>query len=99
MIAPLNKKKFEVFTDPSHAWVKVKKAFLVDLIGEDWRKYFTCFSYERADFVYLEEDEDTATLLLHLKRKGIQPELNVKQHKTDRPSKLRGYAPLAPMDQ
>ena len=61
MISPLNKKKFEVFSDPSHSWIKVKKTFLTYLIGDDWRKHFTSFSYERADFVYLEEDDDAAT--------------------------------------
>lgn len=98
MISPLNKKKFDVFTDPGHSWVKVKKTYLVDLIGDDWRKYFTAFSYERADFVYLEEDLDTATLLRYLKQKSIQPELDYKEHKTDRLSKIRGYDPLAPID-
>jgi hypothetical protein len=100
MIAPLNKKKFEVFTDPDHTWIKVRIKFLEDLIGDDWRTYFSAKnSCERADFVYLEEDEDTATFHHYLKGKGIQPELDYKEHKTDRPSKLRGYAPLAPMDQ
>lgn len=98
MISALNKKKFEVFTDPGHAWIKVPKKYLVTLIGDDWRKEFTHFSYERADFVYLEEDEDTATFLRYLKDKSIQPELDYKEHKTDRLSKIRGYAPLAPID-
>lgn len=97
MISPLNKKKFEVFSDPSHSWIKVKKTFLTYLIGDDWRKYFTSFSYERADFVYLEEGKDTATLHFHLKQKSIQPELALQEHKTNRPSKIRGYDRLAPI--
>ena len=100
MIAPLNKKKFEVFTDPDHTWIKVRKEFLEDLIGDDWRTYFHAKnSCERADFVYLEEDKDTATFLRYLKEKSIQPELDYQEHKTGRLSKIRGYAPLAPMDQ
>ena len=72
MISPLNKKKFEVFSDPRHSWIKVKKTFLTYLIGDDWRKCFTPSSYERADFVYLEEKEDAgvghATAGIHFEK-------------------------------
>ena len=90
--------KFTMLTDPSHAWVKVKKSYLVDLIGDDWRKYFTSFSYERKDFVYLGEGEDTATFMKECLKKDINPELVCAEHKTDRLSKVRGYEPLAPID-
>ena len=97
MIAKLHP-KFTLLTDPSHAWVKVKKSYLVDLIGDDWRKYFTSFSYERKDFVYLEEQKDTVTFMKECRKKDIHPEFVCAEHKTDRPSKIRGYDPLAPMD-
>jgi len=97
MIAKLHP-RFTMLTDASHKWVKVRKSYLEDLIGNDWRKYFTCSSYERTDFVYLEEQKDTVTFLKECRKKDIHPEFVCAEHKTDRPSKIRGYEPLAPMD-
>lgn len=85
---------FPVYADPGHAWVKVKKAFLEQLLGPQWRKQFTCFSYERGDSVYLEEDQDAATLMAACNQAGIEPKGRYSH--TDRPSRIRSYAPLAP---
>lgn len=86
---------FSVFADPGHAWVKVEKAFLERIVGPQWRKHFTCYSYERGDSVYLEEDQDATTLILACRCAGIDP---VWRHShANRYSRIRNYAPLAPI--
>lgn len=86
---------FPVYADPGHAWVKVKKTFLERIVGPQWRKQFTCFSYERGDYVYLEEDQDACLLVIACRNAGIDP---VWRHShSDRPSRIRSYAPLAPL--
>lgn len=86
---------FAVYADPGHAWVKVEKAFLEQILGSHWRKQFTCFSYERGDHVYLEEDQDAATLMAACRSAGIEPKGRYSH--TDRPSRIRSYASLAPI--
>jgi hypothetical protein len=86
---------FLVYADPGHAWVKVEKAFLERLLGTHWRKQFTCFSYERGDHVYLEEDEDAASLVKACSAAGIEPAWRL--HHSNRISRIRSYAPLSPI--
>lgn len=86
---------FRVYYDPGHAWVKVPKPFLAQTIGADWRKVFTCFSYERGEHVYLEEDEDAARLINWCRAASIEPVFK-EGGSSDRPSRIRSYAPLAP---
>lgn len=89
---------FRVYSDPGHAWVKVAKPFLVQIIGADWRKVFTCFSYERGDYVYLEEDDDAPRLISWCRANAIEPifkpaSTGAATHR----SRIRSYAPLAPI--
>jgi len=80
-------KTYNVYADPSHAWVKVTIAEL-DKLGIS--KYISEFSYVRGDYAYLEEDQDASTFIDELERRGIEPKF--KFHHTDKQSKIRGYA-------
>lgn len=66
-------RSFPVYSDPGHAWVKVSKTFLTRLLGTAWRQTFTPYSYERGDYVYLEEDDDAARLITACRSAGIEP--------------------------
>ena len=88
---------FPVFADPGHAWVKVKKAFLEQLLGPHWRKHFTCFSYERGEHVYLEEDCDASTFDKLLRANGITPVYKSGSNAGTRYSRIRNYSHLAPL--
>jgi hypothetical protein len=88
---------FLCYADPGHAWVKVPKAFLAQIIGTDWRKTFTCFSYERGDNVYLEEDEDAYRFVRACQAAGIQPMFKPASANISRRSRIRNYAPLSPI--
>lgn len=46
------------FTDPGHGWLQVERAELVRLGIAD---KITPYSYQKGEFVYLEEDCDMAT--------------------------------------
>lgn len=89
-------KTFLVYADPGHSWAKVSKDFLLKLLGPHWRSCFTLFSYEKGNYVYLEEDEDVHRLIVHCREKGI--EAVFKEGSTaERRSKIRSYPSLAPM--
>jgi len=79
-------KTYNVYADPSHAWVKVKIAEL-DKLGIS--RYISEFSYARGNYAYLEEDQDASTLIDELERRGIEPKF--KFHHTDKQSKIRNY--------
>ena len=80
-------KNYDVYADPSHAWVKVKLAELEKL---GIAKYITSFSYVNGDNAYLEEDCDASVLVDALEARGVEPKF--KFHHTDKRSKIRGYA-------
>jgi hypothetical protein len=78
--------KFIYFTDPGHGWLKVPRSLLKDLGIE---AKITNFSYQRGDYVYLEEDLDYATFF---KAYGMKEEQVIQRH-TNRRSKIRSYRP------
>lgn len=79
-------KTYNVYADPSHAWVKVKIAEL-DKLGIS--RYISEFSYVRGDYAYLEADCDAGVLVDSLEARGVEPKFIF--HHTDRQSKIRGY--------
>ena len=89
---------FLVYSDPSHSWIKVKKSTLKFYFGDNWRKHFTSFSYERNWHVYLEEDQDARTFIDKLKSWGSEPRFRVQQTKGNRLSRIRDYDCLAPIE-
>ena len=88
--------KINVYSDPGHAWAKVKKSTLCKLGISD--KISTC-SYMRGDYAYLwagyqtgklEEDCDLSTLVLALRAAGVPFEFN--EHVARfKQSKIRNY--------
>ena len=75
-----------LYSDPSHAWAKVKRDVLVNLhIAE----HVSAFSYQRGDYVYLEEDNDMSLLEQALNERGTR--LVYKEKGTDNLSRIRSY--------
>lgn len=72
-------------------------SFLADLFGPRWRSEFTCCSYEKGAFVYLEQDQDASTFINRLKEKNISFKFRDRSCDT-RYSRVRNYSPLAPID-
>lgn len=88
---------FRVHSDPGHAWVKVPKTFLARIIGEHWRSVFTPFSYERGEYVYLEEDEDASRFVHWCHTNSIEPVFkSASTGAATKYSRIRNYQPLAP---
>ena len=87
---------FEVYSDPGHAWIKVSKKHLTKFFGHAWRKSFTCFSYERGEFTYLEEDCDAASFINKLNESGIKLVLR-ERGQAKWYSRIRNYSPLQPI--
>lgn len=82
----MKKITLNIYEDPGHGWAKVKKDLLVKLGIAD---QITCFSYQRGDYVYLEEDMDLGTLLGALKNRGVS--VKFREFHTNKSSKIRSY--------
>jgi hypothetical protein len=76
-----------MFTDPGHGWVRVKRDVLGRMGIED---RISRYSYQRGEYVYLEEDCDLTVLFKALELAGKKLEL-VQRH-TNRSSKIRSYS-------
>ena len=79
-------KNYQVFQDSGHAWCKVRFSELLKLGIE---KDISNYSYQKGDFVYLEEDCDLAVFVKALSKIGIKPYWKVSY--TDKSSKIRSY--------
>jgi hypothetical protein len=75
-----------VYSDPAHAWAKVKRQVLINLGIAD---KITRYSYQLRDNVYLEEDCDLYLLHQTLDAQGVR--LKYVEKYTDRASKIRSY--------
>ena len=83
-------KKYDFYSDLGHGWMKVKRAELIDLGIEN---QISEYSYQRGDFVYLEEDRD-ASIFADAWEKKHQAKLmneSIRYHIADRMSKIRSY--------
>ena len=75
-----------VYSDPSHAWAKVKKQVLINLgIADKISRY----SYQYKDNAYLEEDCDLFLLHQTLDDQGVR--LKYVEKHTDKQSRIRSY--------
>ena len=80
-----------VYSDPAHAWAKVKRQVLVNL-GLD--KEVSPYSYQYKDNVYLEEDNDLSLLYQRLLKDNVRMKF-VEKH-TDKDSRIRNYERYQP---
>lgn len=51
---------FHFYSDPGHGWLKVPRKLLHDL---NIANHITPYSYQRGDYVYLEEDSDLSRFM------------------------------------
>lgn len=79
-------KTIQVYSDSGHAWAKVERSELVSLLllGK-----ISTFSYQRGDYVYLEEDCDLTLYVNALKAMNI--ECKFKESHTNKRSRIRSY--------
>ena len=78
---------FTIYADPGHSWVKVPRKLLHKLNIAD---KITPYSYQRGEYVYLEEDCDAYTFVQAYKAQ-IAPVVSFKEKYTNRSSKIRSY--------
>ena len=82
-----------VYSDPGHAWGKVKRMVLHNLgIAND----ITPYSYQRGEYVYLEEDCDLTTLCMALNQRNTR--VKFVEKRTDRDSRIRSYERYKPFN-
>lgn len=75
---------FAVFCDPGHAWLKVRRDLVRSLGVEPSR-----FSYQRGDWLYLEEDCDAGAFLRAFEERYGETRLVYKY--VNRESRVRSY--------
>jgi hypothetical protein len=80
-----------VYSDPGHAWGKVKRQVLNNLGIAD---KVSPYSYQLRDNVYLEEDCDLALLHDTLFKQDVR--IKFVEKRTNRDSKIRSYERFSP---
>ena len=80
-----------VYSDPGHAWGKVKRQVLNNLGIAD---KVSAYSYQLRDNVYLEEDCDLALLHDTLSKQDVR--IKFVEKRTTRDSKIRSYERFSP---
>ena len=75
-----------VYSDPSHAWAKIKKSVLTNLGIAD---KVSSYSYQRGDYAFLEEDYDLSLLMQAFEKHGTS--LRFIEKHTDKDSRIRNY--------
>ena len=83
--------KFDSYSDGGHGWVRVPRKLLIK-IGIESK--ITPYSYQRGEWVYLEEDADVTLFWRTMHELGDKPEF--RHHTTDKLSKIRGYESFKP---
>ena len=81
------KSKYNFYADPGHGWLKVKRSELVKLGIAD---KISCYSYQRNDDVYLEEDCDFSKFEQAKQARGETITVNF-QLAREKSSKIRSY--------
>jgi len=83
-----HEKKFDLISDPGHAWIKVPVRLLVELgIADRISRY----SYRLGRFAYLEEDLDLSVFFnAYRDRFGFDPAIRERVARSRR-SRVRGY--------
>ena len=79
-------RKFIAYEDPGHGWVKVSRFLLLKLGIEN---KITSYSYQKGDYVYLEEDCDFSTFYDAMSK--ADKVIQVVSRHTDKQSKIRSY--------
>ena len=84
--------KYDFITDPGHGWLKVKRSEL-RILGID--QQITSYSYQRGEYVYLEEDYD-ALLFIKTKKERNQTVRFRERNAAYRVSRVRNYEHYRP---
>ena len=83
--------KLNVYNDPGHGWVAIKRSVLIKLGIEHKVSYY---SYQRGQTVYLEEDCDASLLISAARDAGTTLEFTDKY--TNKRSPIRSYDQFKP---
>ena len=83
--------KLNVYNDPGHGWVAIKRSVLIKL-GIEHK--ITSYSYQRGQTVYLEEDCDMSTLISAARAAGIT--FGFVEKYTNKRSPIRSYETFKP---
>lgn len=82
-----------VYSDPGHAWGKVKRIVLHNLGIAD---NISSYSYQRGEYVYLEEDCDLTALCMALNQRNTR--IKFVEKRTNRDSRIRSYERYKPLN-
>jgi len=86
-------RKFDFYSDPSHGWLEVKRPELVELGIET---QISGYSYQKGDYVYLEEDSDAPKFMDAWEAKHhILMNSQITFHIVDH-TRIRTYQPFTP---
>lgn len=75
-----------IYSDPGHAWAKVRRSVLINLGIAD---KVSSYSYQRGEYAFLEEDCDLSLLAQALDKHGTK--LRFIEKNTNKQSRIRSY--------
>jgi hypothetical protein len=75
--------------DPGHGWLKVRRSIARRVLGDQFPK-ITPFSFQRGEFLYLEEDQDAGLFLRAAEAKGFVADIREMTH-SNQESRIRNY--------
>ena len=76
-------------SDPGHGWLKVRRSMARRVLGDQFRQ-ITPFSYQRGEFLYLEEDQDAGFFLRTAETKGFVVDIR-EMTNSNQESRIRHY--------
>jgi hypothetical protein len=76
-------------SDSQHGWMAVKRKTVQEIIGLN---NVSCYSYQKGNTVYLEEDRDLTNFINAIREKGIELERRIAKHYESSP--IRNYQPF-----
>lgn len=82
----MKSKLFGFYTDPGHGWMRVPRE-VIDQLGI--APQISRYSYQRANWVYLEEDVDMPLVIRELRDRGVS--VGLTQYHANGWSKIRRY--------
>lgn len=82
----MKSKTYDIYSDGGHGWLKVKRIELCEL---GITTEISHCSFQRGEFVYLEEDGDMAAFVNAQEKRGVK--VIYREHFSNKSSKIRNY--------
>ena len=78
------------FQDPGHGWLRIKRQEAQRILGESFSQ-ITPHSYQKGDWIYLEEDQDAHLLIQAIKDQKLELIYTIREQHCNNESTIRHF--------